>query len=322
MLKRMYFLISALFILSSAATIAQNQITTEAIDSVKMKYDFEVTPNTPRAIVNACAYYKFTPRDTMFYTVQSNDSIVIDYGTPLLKSRHELLRVICDSVGPKNNHYYMNLSLIKYEVEEHELDSKIYTHSNSEWVNRNVFIEIDSVGNRFGVSYDDSTMLGANPGGPYQPYLFFYFEYPCQDTGHSWTVLDEQDYLVENGLPCPVIRNSYMFTNRGYRDTLGYKTAQIDFVKTAQGSITYSEANKNLRVTSVIASGGILDIGVDLKVPIHFYQTMEQKLTIHTPNGVEKPGRQYISSYFTLVSYNKYIDKSNGNKKNNKKKKK
>jgi len=321
MLKRMYFLISAVFLLTTVASMAQNQITTEAIDSVQMKYDFQVTPNEPLPILNTCGYYKFTPKDTMLYTLQSHDSIVIDYGKPLLKSRHEILRVICDSVGHSNNHFYMNLSRIAFEADEFELDSKIYTHSNSEWLNRKVFIEIDSVGNRFDVTYDDSTMLGSAPGGAFQPYLFFNFEYPCQDTGHSWTVLEEQDYLVENGLPCPVLRGCYMFTNHGFRDTLGYRTNRIDFVKTAQGSVTYFEANKNVRVTSVVASGGILDIGIDLKIPIHFYQTMEQKLTIHTPDGLEKPGKQYTSAYFTLLEYDKYVDNAKTNKKNNKKKK-
>ena len=307
MLKKNVFFLLFFFALASTIAFAQAQIQTESIDSVKIKYNLDSELDIPlRPKVQTCGYYKFTPKDTILYTVQSHDSIAIDYGKPLLKARHELLQVVCDSIGKENKHFYLNLRLVAFEADEFELNSKVYTHSNSDWLNRNVYIEIDSVGNRFGLAYDDSTELGLTPGGAFSPILFFAFQEACHDSGGTWTIMQAEDQLVENGLPCPVLRSTYLLTSRGYKDTLGYKTNRIEFIRTSQGSITYSEANKNFRVTSVIASSGILDIGTELKIPIHLFQTMEQKLTIRTNDGVEKPGKQYTSSYFTLSEYKKY----------------
>lgn len=320
MLKKNVFLLLFFFAIAPIVASAQAQIQTESIDSVNIKYDLDTELENPlRPKVQTCGYYKFTPKDTILYTVQSHDSIAIDYGVPLLKARHEVLQVICDSIGSVNKHFYMNLRLVAFEADEFELNSKVYTHSNSDWVNRDVYIEIDSVGNRFRVDYDDSTEIGLTPGGAFSPILLFGFQEACHDSGGTWTMMQADDLLVENGLPCPVLRSTYLFTSRGYKDTLGYSTNRIEFIKTCQGSITYNEAKKDFRVTSIIASAGILDIGTKLQIPIHFFQTMEQKLTIHTPDGVEKPGKQYTTSYFTMSEYKKFKDMKTKSKINKKK---
>jgi hypothetical protein len=305
-----------------ACCLSQSQpyITSETTDSVWMKAAIpkDTLPNFPKPSLKTCFSYKFIPKDTLIYGVISKDSIAIDYGAPINKLRKEVLQVVCDSVG-SNGHYYLNLKLIGYSAEESEGDDKPITHSNSEWINRIVYLEIDSVGERYSINYDDSTMVGLSPGGAFQPSLFFTFTESCQDTAEAWTRISVLEHYPENGLPCPSLFSTYLYNNRGYLDTLNHKVNRVEFVRTAQGSITYSAGPKSsTRVTSIIASSGTMDIGLDNKVPIHFFNTMEQKLTIHQKNGVEKPGKHYITTYFTL---NQYLPcKDINHKKNNKKK--
>ena len=275
-----------------------------SVDSSQVHYGIDSSTTAKKTFLNTCCYYKFVPLDTMYYHIMSRDSIVVDYGTALLKDRSELLRVVCDSVGRQNKHFYMNLSLVDCFISEYENGSSdTVRHSDSEWLNRVEYVEIDSVGERYGVAYDDSTKLGFTPGGAFAPYLLFGFQRPCSDTGVSYNGNIETDYIVENGLPCPFIRNAYLFTNHGAFDTLGYKTNRLDFVKTAQGSVIYGEGSQKLRVTNIIASGGTLDVGLDLKIPIHFFQTQEQKLTFHKADDSTMPGMHYTNTNFTLVSY-------------------
>lgn len=323
MLKK--FLPLIVILMGSISCFAQPMIeNSNGADSSDIIYDGPAPePNAPRPIVNTCGYYKFVPLDTMYYTVQSKDSIVIDYGTPLLKRRHEVLRVMCDSIGTENKHFYLNFRLVAFQAEECELGGDTVTHTDSDWLGRMTYIEIDSVGNRYSVAYDDTTKLGLTPGGAFQPYMFFNFKKPCSDTGQSYNVAGEYDLLVENGLPCPVLRCAYLFNNRGRLDTLGCEVNRLDFVKTAQGSITYPDPKQPMRVTNIVAGSGTMDIGIGRQVPIHFYQTQEQKLTIHLPNDVEKPGKQFTTSYFTLDFYREYqAPKKSGKSKKIKKSKK
>ena len=299
-----------------------------SVDSSSVRFEADTTKNIQTIpAVTTCGYYKFIPRDTLYYHVVSNDSIVIDYGTPLLKNRSELLRVICDSVG-NNNHFYMNLSLMDCYTQEYESGSKdTAKHSSSEWLNRSVYIELDSVGTRFQIAYDDSTKLGFTPGGAFAPYLFFDFQKPCSDTGMSYNARTEMDYLVENGLPCPFLRSAYLFTNHGSFDTLGFKTNRLEYVKTSQGSVIYGDGASKLRLTNIIAAGGILDIGTELRVPVHLFQTQEQKLTFHKVDESTIPGMHYSNSFFTLVNYREYkpaktTDKAKQKKSRSKSKKK
>lgn len=283
------------------------QVIESSVDSTDVHYEADTLQNTPKTFVSTCGYYKFISKDTLYYHINSRDSIVIDYGTPLMKERSELLRVVCDSVGKRNNHFYLQLSLVGCFIKEYEFGSKdTVAHSDSEWLNRKSYLEIDSVGERFGVSYDDSTKLGYTPGGAFAPSLFFNFQRPCADTGVSYNAGIYMDYLVENGLPCPFVRDAFLYTNHGNFDTLGFKTNRLEYVKTAQGSVVYGEGAKKLHVTNIIAAGGVLDIGLEQRIPIHLYQTQEQKLTFHKADDSTMPGMHYTNAMFTLVDYHPY----------------
>lgn len=277
--------------------------------SIEKKADeqiFEVTPNTERVILNTCHSYKFYPNDTLLYSIYSKDSIVINYGVPLIKSRNEVLRVICDSVGRTNNHFYLQMEYIQYDGEEWTNQYNKVRRNTHEWLNRKFFVEIDSVGNRFIVNSADTNTPALNSGGAFQPYLFFNFQEPCSDTGQPWVMMEEYDNLVENGIPMPVLKSSVIINNKGYIDTLGFKANQLSFTKTGQGSIYYREKNKSIRFTTILACGGKLNISTEYRIPVSMYQTQEQKITIHNGETPKEAGNiHWTTSYFKLLKYNR-----------------
>ncbi len=321
MLKKLiaYMIISIVCVLS---VYSQAQITPELIDSVNIKYSNPNTPDTTelKPIIITKFKYKFIPKDTLIYTSTSKDSIVINYGTPLLKERMEVHQIICDSINSIGN-YCLQIKLINFEANERESLGEPVKHYDSPWLGRTVFLEIDSVGFRYNATYDDTNKVGLAPGGAFMHTLLFPFKYSEFNVNSSW-MLEDIDYLVENGLPCPAIRSNYLYSNQGTIDTLNENCNRLEFIKTSQGSITLPPEKgqkEGLRITSVIASGGVLDISNSRNIPIHIMQTMEQKLSIHKSKDDIIPGKHYITTFSTLTSYNKFLDKNI--KKNNKIKK-
>lgn len=292
-------------------------------ENIENKYT--VTPNAPKVKINTCAYYKFYPKDTLIYSIESKDSIIIRFGVPLHKTRNEELMVICDSIGA-NNHFYLQLQTIKFNTKEWTTKYDAVNHNKNEWLNRKVFIEIDSVGKRYSIYNEDTTKIGLASGGAFQPYLFFNFEKACSDTGDPWVITDEYDNLVENGIPMPIIQNSLILKNLGYVDTLGFKTNRLRITKTGQGSIYFKQKNETIRFTNIMAVGSYLLIGIgDAKVPIFFHQEQDQK--IHYKSGKtfkEKGNNHYTDATFKLIKYNRINFDITTNSKNqiNKKNKK
>ncbi len=258
---------------------------------------------------------KFNPGDTLIYNVKSNDSIIIDYGTPLIKSRIEKIKIVCDSVN-KSGHYFINQSLIGFSSTESQGSEQNIENKASPWLNRKVWLEIDSVGNRLSYWVDDSAKGAMSPGGAFQPYLFFPFNTTQKVINESWMV-QSLDELAENGVPTPLLRQSSLFRAKGIVDTLGDLSSRFEFIKTAQGNIPVITDKEQFNVTNIISGFGIMDISTTRFIPVHFYSTIEQKLTLHFPDNVTKPGLHYINSYFTLESIKH--KKINNNIKNNKK---
>ncbi|MBI5324377.1 MAG: hypothetical protein HZB41_03715, partial [Ignavibacteriae bacterium] len=110
---------------------------------------------------------------------------------------------------------------------------------------------------------------------------------------------------------------SSLFRAKGLIDTLDDNCARFEFIKTAQGSIPVVTENENFKVTNVINGFGIMDISTTRNVPVHFFSSVEQKLTLHFPDDVTKPGLHYINSFFTLESI-QHRKNSNNSKKNKK----
>lgn len=258
---------------------------------------------------------KFLPGDTLVYKVISTDSIIIDFGKPLLKSRTERFRIICDSVS-KDEHYYLTIALIESISKESQGNEKNLENSNPPWLNRKIRLVIDSVGTRISGFSFDSLNPALCPGGAFQPYLIFPINASQKAVNESWiaTSLDE---LYENGLPVPLLKQSSLFRAKGIIDTLGDKCSRIEFIKTGQGNIPVVTENDKFNVTNIISGFGVMDISATRNIPVHFYATLEQKLTLHFPNNVTKPGLHYINSYFTLESV-KHKKTGNNYRKNRK----
>jgi len=258
---------------------------------------------------------KFNPGDTLLYNVISIDSIIIDYGTPLIKSRKEKIKIVCDSVN-KSEHFFIHQSLVEFSSVESQGEKRNIENNVSSWLNRTVWFEIDSVGNRLSYRLDDSTNGAMSPGGAFQPYLLFPFEATQKAVNESW-MIESLDELAENGLPVPLLKQSSLFRVKGIVDTLGDKCSRFEFIKTAQGSIPVFTDKEQFKVTNIINGFGVMDISTTRFIPVHFFSTVEQKLTLQFPDDITKPGLHYITTNFTLDSI-KHKKINNSIKKNKK----
>jgi hypothetical protein len=257
---------------------------------------------------------KFEAGDTIYYRVDSFDSISIDYGTPLIKSRYEKIKVVCDSVS-KEGHFFLTQQLVDFMSVE-EQDTEKTNRNSSPWLGRKARFEIDSVGNRYSYGIDDSLKAALCPGGAFQPYLFFPFTANQKALNETW-LTESMDYLPENGVPIPVLRQSSLLRARKPLDTLGDSCNSFEFIKTGQGTYYLNTNTEKLAVTIILNGFGVMDISTTRFIPVHFYSTVEQNLTIHEPDDVTKPGKHQISTNFTLLSIKH--KKINNNIKRNKK---
>ncbi len=266
---------------------------------------FKVTPNEERKMVNSCASYQFQAKDTLFYAVESKDSIVIGWGVPLRKNRDEILMVVCDSVT-NNNRFHLHLMYMQYYGYEYTSQYDLVERTTHDWQFRKINLTIDSLGKRYYESLDDTSTIGQNSGGAFQPHLFFNFGQACADTGIAWNVMHEDELLVENGVPTPAVNHSLIFNAQGYLDLFGYKASKILVTKTGQGSITIPDPKQKIRFTTIISSGGQLCIGTELRVPLYYELEQEQRIHIHTGNKVKEDGNiHHTITKYTLMRTNR-----------------
>jgi len=237
--------------------------------------------------------------------VVSYDSLSVDYEDPIRRTRVEYIEVICDSIDSKE-HYYLNIKLVKYSCIESNKDVKNLESFDSPWIGRNVYIEIDSLGDRFNSTVDDSLNYAVAPGGAFQPYLFFPFLRSCKSIEETW-IVNSHDNLVENGVPTSKIRQFSLMRMKSPIDTLGERCASMEYVRTSQGTESILQAGYRVYVTSVMNGFGTIRISLERFIPIHYYASVEQKLTFTFPKNVTKPGYHYIVTNYTLDRYAKYV---------------
>jgi hypothetical protein len=249
-----------------------------------------------------CIKYKFNPNDTLIFLAHSYDSIIIDESKPLLKVRNEIYRVICEN-ATKNGTFILRYQLIDFNGYDFQDTVKI-NYSESDWLNRFVKIEIDSLGTRRNFWVDDSTKSGRAPGGPFQPHFLFSLQDTCKKKDETWLVRSVDD-LVENGIPIPRLRHTMLFKMIGELDTLGEKVIRSEFIRTGQGSLIMQSPTNELRVNSIINSYGYIDISKEKRIPIHLFTTEEQKLTIIAGGNVQSTGKHFIHTNYTLIDYKK-----------------
>lgn len=250
-----------------------------------------------------CYKIKFDKGDTLIYNVFSFDSISINFDKPLKRIRLEKYRAICEKVD-KNNRYHLRIRLIDFKAKESYDTIQNKETFKSPWLNRDVFIILDSLGDRYYSTKNDTINYAMSPGGAFQPIFFLPFLRSCKPINSTWLV-QSTDTLVENGCPIPYMKEVSLFRLHPIADTLGWKCAKLEYVKSGEGVVLTSKAGVDMNVSSIINSYGEYYISLDRHIPIYLYATVEQKLTIYLPNHRKQPGTHHISAHFTLERFAK-----------------
>ncbi len=264
-----------------------------------------LTPPLPLKKDTLCAFYKFYPGDTLVYNLAAYDSIQVNYYDFLWKQRNEQWTVVCDSVK-NDTMFYLSLSLTGFYSKEFQKNNRDQIRTTCPWLGRKVTLVIDQIGNRLDYALTDSTHPAMNPGGPFQPSLFFPFGSRCNEKGKT-TITEFTGVFPENGLPTPVIAQKFISKPERVLDTLGYSCVHILTAVTSQGSIRVSNIQDDseimYRTTSIQNGHTSLDISIDYHVPVHFFSTEEQKLTLHFGNNKKQPGVHYINTFCSLSEF-------------------
>lgn len=282
MKKLVYFII---FIATSIFCIAQS--------------DFEEIEEVPSDTV--CFKYKFQPGDLLIYRVESRDSIVFEDDNPLVRDRWERFIVKCDSVD-RFGRFHLNLHFTDYTAVESKGEIKDVMRKTSPWVNRKFFLVIDSVSNRIHSVPEDVINAAVSPGGPYQPYLFFPFSQSCKEVNESWLV-SSIDTLVENSFPPAIVEHSNLMRAEDKIDTLGYFCIRFRFIRTGEATYQMKSEQQTIFTTAIINSGGRLFISSEYFIPVHFFQTIEQKLRVYFDEDNYRVGKHFTNTYFTLEEF-------------------
>lgn len=244
--------------------------------------------------------YHFLPSDTMIYTAVGFDSIMIDWGKTLLRTRFETYRLVCDSV--KEGRYYLSQTLIDFTAKESTAEKENVERKESNWLNRTVWFEVDSVGRRYTLGADNDSLAGQSIGGAFNPRLIFSFGSSSKAIDESWQEKETVDW-IENGIPVPLVRESKLFLLKGIVDTLGYSTTEMTYISTGQGSIKLPIMDKLLSITNIMTGSGELYISNRYNIPVIVFTTYEQKLTIHKPDGTKTPGMHYSNVVYYLDKF-------------------
>lgn len=245
--------------------------------------------------------YRFFKGDTIRYRVSSSDSIVIEFGKPLVKDRFELIEVTCDSVL-KNGRFVISIRLLKFITDEAIVRGEKVRKTSSPWINRKVSIVIDTAGNRFSPSIENPNIFTMSPGGAFQPHLFIPFKEMYKLDNESW-IVKTNDTLAENGNPFPIVNESYLFRAYPPQDTLDYLCNRLSFIKTSTGKVTTITDDVQILVEAVINLGGFYYLSQKHQIPICMIATSEQKLKITTPTKETMPGYHYISTVYLLDTF-------------------
>jgi hypothetical protein len=245
--------------------------------------------------------YNFFKKDTLRYRVETFDSILINYGKPLLKTRLEYLEVSCDSVTIDRK-FLLSLRLLNLISDEKYDNGENVRRTTSPWIKRKIKIWIDSLGNRIQSIPDDSLKYAMSPGGAFMPTLIFPFKETYRNINESWLVTSK-DTLVENGIPSAVINQSSLFRARKPVDTLNYECTRFSYIKTARGAVNVLTQEQRIRTETTITGSGIMTISRKFNIPVHLFQNSEQKLLIFYPEKDEIPGQHYTSADWTLETF-------------------
>lgn len=245
-----------------------------------------------------CFKYDFYPGDTLEYRLEAHDSIIVDWDTAIVKARYEKVRIVCEDFNKKTSTYLLSQETYDYIAYESKGDLRDIERVNHPWINRKVYFEIDSLGNRLEYYSDDSTKVSTNPGSYFQPFLIVPITESCKEIDESWINYRDTTFVIENGVPAPLFLLTDLFRNKGYKDTLDRITKHLSFVRTSKGIV--SPENKNVIVNSRINSDNQLLLDSALNIPVYYYANQEQKFGVIMPNDNRKNGTHFNHSFYTL----------------------
>ncbi|MDA3843081.1 MAG: hypothetical protein PF588_01770 [Candidatus Kapabacteria bacterium] len=245
--------------------------------------------------------YGFVESDTLIYKVRAFDSVVVDYGKPLLRERFEKVRIVCDSVN-ESGRMFLSSELIEFVAYEADNNIKKQKSTESSWLNRKVFFEIDSLGVRYSSSIADESTPGITVGGAFQQPIVFPIGKGQAKPNRTW-MYNSKEYYHENAFPVPAVQQSYHYRAHEPLDTLGYSCVRMDYIISTQGSVKIITAKGKMTVSSIIAGFGIADFSSEYGVPVHHQSSQEVKLTFHLKDNKTVPGVQFINTYVTLDKF-------------------
>ena len=268
----------------------------------------------PKPIIDTFTFkYNFRVGDTLVYIVGSRDSIVIDYGPPLLRIRYEKIMLTCDSIT-QEGHFVIKQQLVDFKSRESYMKEQNVERNTTPWLNTTVYIEIDSMGIRYKQYNKDPLMLSIKPGEAFQPFILLQLNVKdstnIKCTGESWMLVDS-NYIFENGNPPPAFRYTMYYRMIGMVDTLDLgKLLKTTFSMTSQSSHIVNTEEINMLTTAISNAGGEILWDTMNWIPMYYVHTMEQRLTIkNNTDKYEEPGYHYIYSTFILDKFVRGRDK-------------
>ena len=282
------------FILTTFITLkSQNQKLDESL----------ITGNIEQTKDTLCHFYSFNLGDTLIYSVESGDSIVVDWNSYLTKKRNDKIRIVCEKIDKKTGHFFLSYESIDFSGSEFKPLYEEVKRDNHPWLNKKVIIEIDSLGRRYSSQYTDTTSKGFTSGGPFQGSLIQPLGLKCSTKGNSTIIQKDTLNLVENGFQTPKVVQTYLIENMGSVDTLDYECTRIDLSTTGNGEVFVDSKEALFYMTSVL-NGHIENyISNKLHLPLWQYFTQEQNFTIELGKGEKTKGFHYTYSIFKLEEY-------------------
>lgn len=248
--------------------------------------------------------YYFVKGDTLEYRLESGDSVIVNWDSPLIKERYERIIITCDSVDKTTGHFFLTHeyklitgSEFKNLYPEKEIDAH-------PWLDKKVTIEMDSVGNRYSFSYADTSKSGTTAGGPFQGLLLQPIGKSKSTEKWSWIELNDTTNFAENGFPTPTMIRTDLFENKGKTDTLGFEVVRVDISFTGNGEFFINDEDAAFYMTSISNGHTENYISTELGIPIWAYYTQEQQFEI--TYGEEKNSKGMHFSY-TLFQLDRFV---------------
>lgn len=245
-----------------------------------------------------CINYKFNINDSIYYRVEAYDSIVRNYDDILIRKRYEKHLIVVDSISFVGD-YHLAHTMIEYIALESKGEIKDVSRTESSWLDQTVHYTIDKFGDRKSYKIEDPSKINISPGGQFTPYLFFDLATDCKVSGTKWVSLKTIE-LPENAIPSPTYKHSTLFQMSEPIDTLDEVCARIELTRTGEGNYQAQRGDKTFSVDTKTNGFGALDISFEKQIPVHFFMSNEQKLSISMGDGTTIPGFQYTKAYFTL----------------------